>query len=98
MPGLQGSFNTEAALMDIEIAIVLLVETRIEETVGLTAIDPDNQKNVDRENAKATQEFEDAGNSVAVGRLDVGFQKYAEAWQHAAKAEEEALKLPPPRR
>ena len=75
MPGLPGSFNTEAALMDIEIAIVLLIETRINETVGLTAIDPDNQKNVDRENAKATQEFEDAGNSLAVGRLDIGFHQ-----------------------
>jgi len=80
--------------MDIEIAIVLLTEIRLEESKDLTAIDPKNQENVNRENTKAVEQFEDATNYLAIGKLDNGIREFAKVWQHAARAEEEALKLP----
>ena len=80
--------------MDIEIAIALLTEIRMRETAELTAIDPSNQKSVDRENAQAMENFEYASDFVAIGKLDKGLREYANAWQHAIKAEKEALKLP----
>ncbi|NQW17686.1 MAG: hypothetical protein HQ478_09390 [Chloroflexi bacterium] len=83
--------SIESALSDIQIAIVLLAEIRVEESAGLIALDPENQDEVDRENAKAAQDFVDAGNYVATGRLDKGIREYAKAWHHAVKAEEEAL-------
>ncbi|MBN4064828.1 hypothetical protein JYU04_03735 [Dehalococcoides mccartyi] len=82
----------KAALFDIQIAMTILTETRMDETSGLVALDPKKQKKVDRELEQSIKEFDDALNKIAIGNLDKGIRELAKAWNHANHAEKEALK------
>lgn len=84
----------ETALIDIEIAIVILTEIRMDEASGLIAIDPDKQSKVDSENEKALKEYDDAMNKLATGDIDKGIRELAKAWDHSNHAEKSALEQP----
>lgn len=82
----------ECAIDNLVKAARLLAQTLLLEVDGMVAVDPSRQDKVDKELAKAHEEFEDAEAEGHSGDFVNAIESYEKAWKHTTHAEEEATR------